>query len=719
MIFFILTLFVGIGFFIYPDVASWWNGRIQHGLMDTYQVDVAQMERDLIDTQFQHARAFNESINEINISDPFADTETLPEDYMRTLNVRGVMATVEIPVINVTLPVFHGTSSAVLDRGAGHLKGTSFPIGGEGTHAVITAHSGLSNARMFTDMLDNNLYIGDYFFINVLDQRLAYRVIQIDTVTPDNVDLIRLYPGEDFVTLITCTPLVLNTHRLLVRGTRVPYIQYMAEEIVPVITLVDTNWRLLATFAAFGLFLFVFVGYQLVRIFLGWRRKRKGLLPVGAVAQTLAYESDDYVNIPETARYVNPAYIEARRQRARSRKKADKDIKRRLAMGMGIFILVAGAGIMLFPQVQRLLYDRYAENLIIEFQEAREEAAHFITQRWMNHTVAFVSDISNMPIGSTNGGIGQNGDINIGNIPLDYSSQLSVNHDGYLTLGGIPVGSNGYITLSDVVVATNGAMQPADNTNLFIGANGSYYVNIGGDLFLGTNGGNLSMGNLHLGPDGNIYIGGINIGNLVNGDFCLDDHDLDFIFNFDPNQDPLQWLNDQMQDHNYTLYETDQSALTHLEAAEEVYFSVTEVAGIRDEMLGFITIEYINIQIPIFAGSSDGNMNRGAAHMTHTSLPVGGISTNSVITAHRGLTRARMFRDIYDLPIGTIITITNIYQTLTYAVTGQEIVNDVLVLEDMDRIRIREGVDMITLLTCHPYRVNSCRLLVFAERVPD
>ena len=723
-IFLVLTLIVGVGFFIYPDVASWWNGRIQYGLMDTYQGDVSQMLQDHINAEIQRAIDFNESLTEIEISDPFADISTLPEEYLETLNVRGIMATVEIPVVNVSLPVMHSTSSEVLDRGAGHLAGTSFPVGGENTHAVITAHSGLPNARMFTDLLDNQVYIGDYFFINVLDRRLAYRVIQIDTVEPHEVERIRLYPGEDFVTLITCTPFAHNTHRLLIRGTRVPYQLHMAEEIEPIISVIDTNWRLLTAFGAFLLFLVIFVCYQLVRILRGWLRKRAGLMPENTPVNPL--DNDPYIHIPLSQRQSNPAYIAAgrsiRRRRSSGGKRKPDGIRRRLAMGMAIVILLLGATVALYPQVRRFMYDRYAVNVIEAWQDERYEARHFIQQRWINERTSFFTTIRDLPIGSTNGGmtIDDNGYITIGNINVGYVGQLSVGSDGYLTLAGQPLSSNGYLTLGDVTVAFNGGLQPSAEAGLYVSSDGNLYINATGNLYIGTNGGNLSFSNITLSPDGNLYIGNIPINNLVTTDWDYSEYNLDFIFNFDLDQDPLHWLNNQMVDYNHILHESEQEDLTCLEAAEEVDFSVTETAGFSEEILGFITIEAIDIRIPIFAGSSDGNMLRGAAHMTHTSLPVGGENTNAVITAHRGLTRARMFRDLDHLKnTNEVIQITNLYQTLRYQVFDYKIVDDVLDFNYRDPILIREGIDMITLLTCHPYRINNQRLLIFAERIPD
>jgi len=145
----------------------------------------------------------------------------LPYDYAEILNVGGVMARVYVPSVGVDLPVFHGSYPEVLARGVGHLEGTAFPTGGINTHAVLTAHSGMPNARFFTNL--EQLVEGDVFYISVLNRRLAYQVDQITVVLPNEIDALRIVPGADHVTLITCTPYTVNTHRLLVRGRRIAY----------------------------------------------------------------------------------------------------------------------------------------------------------------------------------------------------------------------------------------------------------------------------------------------------------------------------------------------------------------------------------------------------------------------------------------------------------------------------------------------------------------
>jgi len=176
--------------------------------------------------------------------------------------------------------------------------------------------------------------------------------------------------------------------------------------------------------------------------------------------------------------------------------------------------------------------------------------------------------------------------------------------------------------------------------------------------------------------------------------------------------DPFHWLYRQMFDYNQMLYETGQADIIDPFSFEDVDFSLQEF-GFRDEMIGFITIPQMNVELPIFLGASYENLNRGAGLIMQTSLPMGGINTNAVIAAHRGLGTAVMFRDIERLQIGDEFFVTNFYQTLRYAVVGTQIISPT----DIDAILIQSGRDMVTLFTCHPYRFNHQRYLVFAERV--
>jgi len=210
--------------------------------LQEFNEEIAQMDEAEIENHLRRAREYNDALYGGHIRDPFAeDTGMMSSDYyLKTLNISGIMAQIEIPIIGVHLPVLHMIDKEVLNRGVGHVPGTSFPVGGMNTHAILTGHSGLPNARMFTDL--EELSIGDQFFITVLNETLAYQVDQIMVVFPHEIEFLRVERGADFVTLITCTPYAVNTHRLLVRGARIPYEVGMADETA--LMSGTTNWRL-------------------------------------------------------------------------------------------------------------------------------------------------------------------------------------------------------------------------------------------------------------------------------------------------------------------------------------------------------------------------------------------------------------------------------------------------------------------------------------------
>jgi len=228
-IIFLLTL-AGIAVFSYPYVASYLSDLHSTRLIETYNKEAGKLDPSLVASELKRAHIYNDNLAGDPVHDPFVPGSgaVRGKDYASILNIAGdgMMGYVVVPKIKVNLPIFHGTSDAVLFRGAGHIEGTSLPVGGKRTHAVIAGHTGLSSARLFTDL--TSLKVGDMFFIHVLDKTFAYKINQIKIVLPENTQDLRLVPGHDYVTLLTCTPYGINSHRLLVRGTRVPY--HPAEE---------------------------------------------------------------------------------------------------------------------------------------------------------------------------------------------------------------------------------------------------------------------------------------------------------------------------------------------------------------------------------------------------------------------------------------------------------------------------------------------------------
>jgi len=223
----IIMLVSGIGLLLYPTVSNWLMVNFRELDIAYYNEEVEQMDQEYVAAQLERAEAYNNALTGSDIKDPFIPGSgiVLPEGYASILNVDGTIGYINIPKIGVYLPIYHGTSEEVLQKGVGHLENTAFPIGGEGNHAVLTGHTGLSSARLFTDLTE--LEIGDVFYITVLDQKLAYEVDQILVVEPSDTKELHPVKGEDYVTLVTCTPYAINSHRLLVRGTSIPYTEEM------------------------------------------------------------------------------------------------------------------------------------------------------------------------------------------------------------------------------------------------------------------------------------------------------------------------------------------------------------------------------------------------------------------------------------------------------------------------------------------------------------
>lgn len=229
----------GLSLLLYPFVANQWNNHRQKQLISSYEQTVsnkdAAHEIDY-DAELQKAKAYNEALLPSILPDSFAVAEASEEDktYMDALNIAGdeVMGIVEIPKINIKLPIYHTTDEEVLKQAAGHLEGSSLPVGGESTHAVISAHRGLPSASLFTDL--DQLKKGDHFLIHVLNETLCYEVDKISVVKPEETSSLAVEEKQDLVTLLTCTPYGVNTERLLVRGHRVPYVeQEVADEKTP------------------------------------------------------------------------------------------------------------------------------------------------------------------------------------------------------------------------------------------------------------------------------------------------------------------------------------------------------------------------------------------------------------------------------------------------------------------------------------------------------
>ena len=215
----ILIFLVGFGLLLYPTFSDWWNTFHQSRAVVSYIGSVTDLDNEEYDEMLEEAREYNAQLARTRTEYTLTDEQL--EEYNSVLNVSGtgIMGYVDIPSIRVTLPIYHGTDEAVLQTAVGHIESTSLPVGGANTHCVISGHRGLPSARLFTDI--DRLTVGDIFTLNVLDEVLTYEVEQILIVEPYDLSGLQIIPGRDLVTLVTCTPYGINTHRLLVRGHRI------------------------------------------------------------------------------------------------------------------------------------------------------------------------------------------------------------------------------------------------------------------------------------------------------------------------------------------------------------------------------------------------------------------------------------------------------------------------------------------------------------------
>ena len=240
----VVLALTSIGIVSYPMVSSYLNSLNSSSEVVHYLDSAATMPDDGRAEILAAAREYNESLLAgVGMGDPFGEPQNTSGDYDTLLSIDGnpVMATVEIPCIGLNLPIYHGTGDDVLQHGVGHLSCTSLPVGGIGTHAVLTGHSGLSSNKLFSDIV--SLQAGDVILIHVLGETLAYQVDQILTVLPTETEALEIDPAQDYVTLVTCTPFGVNTHRLLVRGTRIPYTETEVEQVRLTEQTTDGGWQ--------------------------------------------------------------------------------------------------------------------------------------------------------------------------------------------------------------------------------------------------------------------------------------------------------------------------------------------------------------------------------------------------------------------------------------------------------------------------------------------
>ena len=215
-----LIILIGVGLLSYPSVADWWNSFHQSRAIASYATAVSQLDTKEFDRMFEEAEEYNRRLADTGIK--WSMTEGDIQEYNSILDISdsGIMGYIDIPKIRQTLPIYHGTDDAVLQIAIGHLAGTSFPVGGESTHCVVSGHRGLPSARLFTDL--DKLVVGDIWTMTILNRTVTYEVDQIRIVEPEDLSELQITEGNDYCTLLTCTPYGINSHRLLVRGHRIP-----------------------------------------------------------------------------------------------------------------------------------------------------------------------------------------------------------------------------------------------------------------------------------------------------------------------------------------------------------------------------------------------------------------------------------------------------------------------------------------------------------------
>ena len=284
----ILAFILALLITLYPIISNYVNERYASEIHTAYEEIIQQADNSALLEARKLAIAYNETITPGTACEAYSQAALMDasEDYESLLNIagNGTMGYVEIPKISVNLPIYHGTGNDSLERGVGHLLGSSLPVGGESTHAILTGHSGMATQKMFTDL--EQLAVGDVFYLHILDETLAYQVDSIKTVLPYDTSLLGIVSGKDYCTLVTCTPYGVNTHRLLVRGTRIPYekaeviVEETAQEEQP-----RSSWEekyllglFLGVLAVLILFLAAFIFMRLRRKYVARRKsaRRRG-----------------------------------------------------------------------------------------------------------------------------------------------------------------------------------------------------------------------------------------------------------------------------------------------------------------------------------------------------------------------------------------------------------------------------------------------------------
>lgn len=269
-IFRIIVLLIAFSVLLYPTVSNYLYEKNGARVISSYDENAVRLSQSEKQAMLEAARQYNrELLGNIELLDPFSPLKKeVDARYQSLLNTNeaGMMGYIRIPKIDVELPIYHGTEERILQSGVGHFEGTSLPVGGESSHTVLTGHRGLPSKLLFTDL--DQMKAGDIFYLKILGETFAYKIDQILTVLPENTKALTIEPGKDYATLVTCTPYAVNTHRLLVRGSRIPYEEAVRqvpdEKITPTLP-----FQVKVLLAAIGVLVLIFIVYQL------WKKTRK------------------------------------------------------------------------------------------------------------------------------------------------------------------------------------------------------------------------------------------------------------------------------------------------------------------------------------------------------------------------------------------------------------------------------------------------------------
>ena len=275
----VVMFLLALGMTLYPVISNYVNEKYASEIHTAYEEVVRQADNTALVEAKKLAIAYNEAITPGAAEDTYSQSALIEAsvDYDHQLDIagNGIMGYVEIPKIGVNLPIYHGTGNDSLDRGVGHLLGSSLPVGGESTHSILTGHSGMASQKMFTDL--EQLGIEDVFYLHVLNETLAYQVVEINVVLPNDATHLGIRSGEDLCTLVTCTPYGVNTHRLLVHGSRIPYeeVKELAAEVMQAEEIVSSWEQQYIRGIAIGLIVVLVIVLLFACFVPTWRKRRR------------------------------------------------------------------------------------------------------------------------------------------------------------------------------------------------------------------------------------------------------------------------------------------------------------------------------------------------------------------------------------------------------------------------------------------------------------